>query len=208
MKPRSSLRRGARTSRQLVAMLLPGLVSVLLLQSGWAASQRPLSLEELVETANEVVVGRVMHSEARWHGRLIVTVSTVEVEEPIKGQPGAQIDITQLGGTAIHPRLGKPVTMTASGYAALRPGENVLLFVHKTRDDRRQLVGGAQGKFVIREEVATRGRVLPVGPKQLKVTREDDRHTVATEAMTLEAMLRRIRAYMQQPDQRSGEKTP
>jgi len=172
--------------------------------AGWPASQRELGFEEMVGIAEDIVVGRVVSSEARWQGKLIVTVSTVEVSEALKGPARRQIDITQLGGTAVHPVIGAPVTMTASDQVALRPGENVLLFVSTAKTGVRQLVGAAQGKFVVREEVAAGASNLPVGPKQLKVVREDDHHMVGAEAMTLDTMRERIRACLQRQEKAAG----
>lgn len=166
-------------------------------RAGWPASQRELGFEEMVGLAEDIVVGRVVSSEARWQGKLIVTVSTVDVSESLKGPPRRQIEITQLGGTAVHPVIGAPVTMTASDQVALPSGETVLLFVSTAKTGVRQLVGGAQGKFVVREEPTTGHRNVAVGPKQLKVMRAGDQHLVAAEAMSLDTMRERIRSSLQ-----------
>jgi len=172
--------------------------------AGWPASQRELGFEQMVDTAEEIVVGRVVSSEARWQGKLIVTVSTVEVSEALKGPAHRRIEITQLGGTAVHPVIGTPVTMTASDQVALRSGEDVLLFVSTSKTGVRQLVGGAQGKFVVREEPTTGKSSVPVGPKQLKVVREGDQHRVAAEATTLDTMRERIRSCVQRQQKTPG----
>jgi hypothetical protein len=189
----------------LAPTLLVG-AALLVPRVGWPASLRELKLDDMVALSEEIVVGHVVSSEARWHGKLIVTISKIEVSESLKGQAGRQIEITQLGGTAVHPVIGAPVTMTASDQVALRSGENVLLFVSKTKSGVRQLVGGAQGKFVVREETATGTTDLPVGPKQLKVVREGDLHVVSAEAMPLGTMRERIRSCLRRQQKPPGGK--
>lgn len=194
-----------RRNALLVAVWLT--VTAIALPPGvWAASQRPFTVEEMVDLSEDIVVGRVVSNAARWQGKLIVTVSTIQVNESLKGRSGNQIEITQLGGTAVHPVIGAPVTMTVSEQAALRPGEEVLLFVHTEQTGARQLVGGAQGKFVVQEEPATGKRKLPVAPKQLSVMRGRDQDTVATENMSLDNMRQRIRAQMERHEQAPGGK--
>jgi hypothetical protein len=162
-----------------------------------AASQRALGLDELITAAVEIVVGEVVESETRFEGRLVITRSTVRVEESLKGAPGARVEVTQLGGTAVHPIIGAPVTMDVSSYTAFRPGEKVVLFVEPRRPTGRQLVGAAQGKLLIREEVASGTRDVPVGPKRLRVVREPGRDLVAPEVMTLDDLRARIRERLE-----------
>lgn len=164
---------------------------------GWSASKRQLSLEELVDLSQEIVVGRVSSSAARWQGRLIVTTTTIEVQEPIKGDPGPELEITQLGGTAVHPKIGAPVTMTVSGQVVFRPGEEVLLFITETKPGIRSLVGGAQGRFKVQKDPVSKRKKVPVGPKKLKALREDERIRVSTEEITLDEMSKLIRTHME-----------
>ena len=95
-----------------------------------AAETRPLSLEQMVELSQEIVVGTVVGSETRWEDRLIVTVTTLEIGEAIKGHGRGRIEITQVGGTAVHPDTGVSITMTASTHVGFQSGEDVL-FVHR-----------------------------------------------------------------------------
>ena len=179
--------------------LLSGLI-VLLGSGVWAASERELSLDEMTAVADEIVVGEVERTEAQWHGKSIVTVSTVRVEESLKGAPGVMIEITEPGGTAVHPRLGVPVTMDVSGQGRLGVGERVVLFVQR-RAALRQVVGAQQGKFVVREEPVTGEPAVAVGPKRLMVERDGGRTRVGSRAMTLAEMRARVHAVL-------GEKTP
>jgi hypothetical protein len=185
-----------RAHRALAAVVL---VSAGLLRAApaFAESARVLGLDEMVGAADEIVVGQVERSETRWQGKLIVTVSTVRVDETLKGQPGSRIEVTELGGTAVHPVIGAPVTMTVSGQANLLEGENVLLFVEQKRPSLRQVVGAEQGKFVIRDNAASGAPGVPVGPKRLRVERRGESSTLAAEPMTLDTMRSRIRALVE-----------
>ena len=179
--------------RSVLLMLVSCLVAATLTHG---ASQRALSLEEMVGYSDEIVVGRIASAESRWQGRLIVTVATVEIEEALKGGRSQRLDVTQLGGTAVHPRTGLSVTMSASTQVTLEPGTDVLLFVSRAASGQRQLVGAQQGVFRIRENPRTRVREIPVGPKRLTTERGAERDTVRSEAQTLDAMRERIRTVV------------
>lgn len=161
-----------------------------------AASQLELGLDRMVALSDEIIVGKVTANETRWEGRLIVTVATVEVGEVVLGDAPSIIEVTQLGGTAIHPRTGLSVNMSASNQTALRLGEEVLLFISRARHGQRHLVGAQQGVYIIREDPRTRERQLPVGPKRLVVLRGGDADLVRTEPVTLEIMRERIRSHI------------
>lgn len=167
--------------------------TTLLAARGAGAASRELGLPELVGLSQEIVVGRVLHARARWEGRLVVTSTVVRVEEALKGSPASKIKITQLGGTAVHPRLRAPVTMTASTYTDLAPGEHVVLFLEEQRPGRRGIVGAQQGKFVVHDEPEGGRATVPVGPKALRVTRDGAHVTLGADTMTLDAMRDRIR---------------
>lgn len=156
-----------------------------------AASQRELGLDEVADLSTEVVVGRVVASESRWQGRLIVTVTTVDVLESLKGAPGGpRVEVTQLGGRAPHPRTGVVMDMSASTFAALDTGQEVVLFLHRGKGGLRQLVGGPQGRLVVRENPKTRVREIPVGAKQLNVAGD----AVEVGPMTLDTLRERVRS--------------
>ena len=163
-----------------------------------ASSARVLPFDDMVGLADEIVVGEVEKSEARWQGKLIFTTVTVRVDESLKGQPGARIEITQPGGTAVHPVLKAPVRMDVAGESTLQAGERVVLFVERRRPTLRLIVGGAQGRFTIREDAAAPGPAVPVGPKKLMLQREGAQATLASEAMTLDELRNRIRAVVEE----------
>jgi hypothetical protein len=164
---------------------------------GLPESQRELVLEDMTDMADEIVVGKVIANESHWQGKLIVTVSTIEVNETVKGQPAPTVEITQFGGTAVHPKLKAPVHMSASASAVLTPGDQVLLFMRKTKSGTRDLIGGSQGKFSVTVDKKTGDRIIPVGPKELAVLKQDGKQTVTHKHVTLNEMRRRIEDRIQ-----------
>ena len=144
------------------------LLGLLLWASGPAnaATQRELSLGEMVGLSDEIVIGRVVDSEARWQGELIVTVTWVDIDEQLMGSTLGRMELTQLGGTAVHPRTGIEVTLTASTQVEMRPGDEVLLFVSRATSGIRQIVGAQQGRYAIRLDSQSGRRLVPVGPKR------------------------------------------
>jgi len=158
-----------------------------------ADSGRALDLDELIDFAQEVVVGEVVGSTSRWQGRLVITDTVVRVEEGLKGDPPREVTITQPGGTAVHPRLGAEVTTQASTFTAFVRGESVVLFVDQ-RAGVRRLVGAQQGKLVVEPPAAhgAQPRSLAVGPKALRVEPDMGGGTIGTRGMTIDELRARV----------------
>ena len=178
---------------------------VLLAAASAGAEQEALTLETMVDVADEVVVGEVETSEAQWEGRLIVTVSTVRVDEALKGNPAGRVEVVQYGGTVLHPRLQQPVTMTASGISLLREGEEVVLLVTGSGRERRQLVGGDQGKFVVQRELGPAPSRVPDAPKRLRVERRGGVRHLEGEVETLDRLRARIRDHVERSERKGGK---
>jgi len=167
-----------------------------------AAETRALNLEQMVDLSQEIVVGNVVGSATRWEGRLVVTITTIEIDEAIKGQRSGRIEITQVGGTATHPDTGLSVTMTASTQVGFQSGQDVLLFVARSPEGLRQIVGAQRGMYRVGTDPTTGVRRLIQGPKRLHATPGDrsqgdpaDR-AIEAEPVTLGEMRKRIHAHM------------
>jgi hypothetical protein len=158
-----------------------------------ADSGRALDLDQLIDLSEEIVVGEVVDSSARWQGKLVVTDTVVRVDETMKGAPPREVTITQPGGTAVHPRLGAEVTTQASTFTAFVRGESVVLFVDQ-RAGVRRLVGAQQGKLVVEPPAAhgAQPRGLAVGPKALRVEPDVGGGTIGTRGMTLDELRARV----------------
>lgn len=94
-----------------------------------AATFGPVSDATLVERAELVVAGDVLSSASRLRAdRRIVTESVIAVRDVLKGQAGATITVTELGGSA------NGLALVIAGSAEYTPGTRVLAFL-KTRPD-------------------------------------------------------------------------
>lgn len=187
---------------------------VLLAAAAWgsapalAETQRELTLGEMVDLSDDIVVGTVVESEAHWQDKLIVTVATVAVESALKGAPASTVTVTQPGGTAVHPVLGVPVHMSASGVALMRPGEEVVLFLRQAPSGHRGVVGGSQGSLRVRHDRETGKRMVPVGPKGLRVVAQPGGKSVVAEELSLDDLAGRVRGHAARGDRAAGGKTP
>jgi hypothetical protein len=113
-------------------------------------------LRALTLGSSDIVVGHVATTRTYWnaaHTRILTDV-TVSVGEALKGEPGEQLVLTQLGGDLDGLRLAVP------GGPVFRPGEEALLFVWRDGQGRAQVNGLAQGKFDITTDPATGERTL------------------------------------------------
>lgn len=169
-----------------------GALTVLLSAAVRAETEQAMSLNEMIDSSDRIVVGRVVNSTPRWQNRVIVTDSTVEVSDALKGADIRRITVTQLGGTLEHPVLKVPVTQSVSGQESLAPGANVLLFLSTVRNTT-QIVGGSQGQLQIETDATSGQRRVARGPRHLRSDRvAKGRVRIATEEITLDALRSRI----------------
>ena len=120
-----------------MVVLVPGRAGVLR-----ASLLRAMSLGELTQVADSIVVGNVVSVSAAWdprHRRILSTIE-VDVEESWKGSwsSNRRIVIVQPGGS-----VGE-MEMTVGGMPSFSVGEKSLLFLQGQRPCR--VVGMAQGK--------------------------------------------------------------
>lgn len=102
-----------------------------------------LSLKELTDNADAVVIGRCTGKRVFKSGNMIYTEYIIQVEETIKGSVGRELKVVQPGGEL----GGKGVRV--SGVARLSLQEDALLFLEKENQGHRGIVGWSQGKFHI-----------------------------------------------------------
>ncbi len=105
----------------------------------------------LVRGSSDIVLGRVEGTRAfldvtRKH---IFTEVTVQVTRSLKGTPGVQLTLVQLGGELNGMRTH------VAGSPLFSAGEEALLFVWRDSRGRAQVNGLAQGKFEIERDAAT-----------------------------------------------------
>jgi hypothetical protein len=118
-----------------------------------------LSLEQLSQAATVVVRGRVLGQVSRWNPAhtQIVTRTTVQVVQSVKGDAPLQVVIDQPGGAVGNVRV------RVAGAVFFRPQDEFYFFLEPARRDASQflLVGMLQGAFrIIRDPRNGEERVI------------------------------------------------
>src|SRR5688572_26625936 len=86
---------------------------------GGAATQRPLSLPDLVRGSDVVVVATAVRRQSAWNAERtrIYTRTSFRVAEALKGTPGATVEVETIGGVA------DGVGFRVAGVPGFAPGE-------------------------------------------------------------------------------------
>lgn len=104
-----------------------------------------MTLDEMVELSELVVVGQPVERYSRWEelggSKRIVTYTKVVVDESVQGKADSEIWVRTLGGRV--DKIGQAV----AGEADLKLGETSLVFLARAGDDQIVVTGMAQGHF-------------------------------------------------------------
>jgi hypothetical protein len=123
-----------------------------------ATAMMKLSLEQLTREADTIVLGTVTTQVSAWNDQHtgIYTDVIVDVEEAMKGSPGAAVTFRVAGGV-----VGE-IGMGTSTDATFEHAERVIVFLH-SEGRTAQLFGRWQGKFTVRHgTVIQDGQVISV----------------------------------------------
>jgi hypothetical protein len=124
----------------------------------FATSVEPPSFDDLVERAETIFEGRVIHVESKWTGDLadpiIETFYTFKVLETLKGPASGTYTLQVLGGT-----IGDE-TLEVEGAPSFEMGEKSLLFVTNNGRQFVPLVGIMYGHYQIKKEQASNERQI------------------------------------------------
>jgi len=109
-----------------------------------ATTVQRFTLEEMTERSQAIVHGVVRGARSYWSPdrKLILTSTTLEVAESLKGQNARTIEVTTVGG-----QVGDAV-LHVSGMPAFTAGENAIVFIERSAG-YLTVVGLGQGKFSI-----------------------------------------------------------
>lgn len=106
-----------------------------------------MSVDELAQKSDMVVVGRVISTEPRESedGKRISTLVTLRVDQAWKGRPTEEVRILALGGTL------EGISQVVMGAARFEDGEEVVVFLRslRTAEPLTEVVGMAQGKLSV-----------------------------------------------------------
>ena len=115
-----------------------------------ATTVERLSLDDMVRKANSIVHGTVRSQTTHWSsdGRLILTTTTIDVAETIKGPAKKTVELTTIGGQVGDRGL------FVSGMPSFEAGEEAVIFIENS-GAYSIVVGLSQGKFAVKNgEVA------------------------------------------------------
>lgn len=149
-----------------------------------------LGLAELTDASAVVARVRCVSSEARLEGRAIYTHVRVLVDEPVKGSPGAEIEIRVPGGAVPVPGRSDGLAMMQHVHGAPRfkAGEESIVFL--TRDpgsaESYALVGLGAGMLAVDAQGMVRPMSLPAGLND---------EEAAAGRMPVELLVERIRSH-------------
>jgi hypothetical protein len=117
-----------------------------------------LSLSQLVQGAETIVLGTVAHQESAWNAThtAIYTDVVLQVEETMKGAAGSEVTFRIAGGEV------DDIGMRTSTAPTFYRGEEVIVFLH-TEGSTAQIFGLQQGKFTVSDGTVTQGgQAVPV----------------------------------------------
>ena len=131
-----------RTKRRATLLIVAGL---LLLNIGRATVIGRLSFEDLVDTSELVIAGKVTRSWAAWdaHRKYIWTHYEVAVQSAQKGAAGATVEMAEPGGAL------DGIVMGIAGTPVYTPGENVLVFLQRMPNGYLRTTGWGQGRYLV-----------------------------------------------------------
>ncbi len=144
---------------QLVLIMKKNLISSLILCASLglgvarATTVIPPSFDELVGEAEIIFQGTVTEVKSQWTGeggeRHIVTYVSFQVEDAVKGNPGAAFTMRMLGGTV------DGTTMEVTDSPKFKVGEREILFVEHNGTQFIPLVGIMHGRFHVAQDAST-----------------------------------------------------
>ncbi len=102
-----------------------------------------MSLSQMAQAADTIVRGRCIATSSRWDAGSIWTFADVDLIETLKGSPPARIIVRLPGG-----RVGNVATHVDAA-PNLKPGEEKILFLERTRANDYAVTAWTEGAFRI-----------------------------------------------------------
>jgi hypothetical protein len=115
-----------------------------------------LSFDRLIAEADLIVRGRVDGLKSRQvpDRRSMITMVVISIEKQFKGPKVSSVTIEQPGGSMGDIAQGVP------GLPQFSEGEDVVLFLKRQGGGTFQIVGGRQGKFIVKTQPTTNNLVV------------------------------------------------
>jgi hypothetical protein len=150
-----------------VLVLAAVLVGVLMaISPARATTMVSMSMEQLTQASSDIVQAHVVSQVSEWNAThtQIVTITTFEVSQTLKGNASSNIQIRQLGGTVGH------LTQTIMGDVTFRPQGEYILFLEPAEGSNYRVVGMSQGAYPVYTDGTSREArvILPLNQTQLQ----------------------------------------
>ncbi len=131
-----------------------------------ATTMVSMSMEQLTQASSDIVQARVVNQISAWNAThtQIVTITTLEVSQTLKGNAASTVQIRQLGGTVGN------MTVSVPGDVALRPQSEYVLFLEPAGGSNYHVVGMTQGAYPVYQDAASHEErvVLPLNQVQIQ----------------------------------------
>ncbi len=152
----------------------------------YAASNKDDDFNKLISRADVIVFGKCTSVTSQWRKKKIYSAATIQIENVIKGDPTPVIQVEYMGGTAMHPKLNSPVTMSVSNAVSFEIGDEAVLMLKKLTNNSFQVIGAERGKInVLTDE--TGEKIIQSGARKIlsKPSVNGDSAVVSGKAMSL-----------------------
>lgn len=127
------------------------ILTLLLASPAQATTLMALEFDQLEQRSDLIVRGHVEQTESFWDGRLIVTETTIVVDECLSGECGTTHVVRQVGGQV------DDLSMAVAGLRTFEPGDELVLFLHHVAErDFLVTTGQCQGIFQLEFEALSR----------------------------------------------------
>ncbi len=172
------------------------IVTFLLVSSGreGLALMLKVSLEELTDTSQSIIVGTVTDIRSQWNKErtAIYTHVTISVEEQVKGTSyPREVTIRQPGG-----KVGD-IRMKVSDMPTFKKGEEVVVFLEMEKGKEvLRVTGMMQGKFSVKIDPTTGEKVM-VSEEKVLVSSGCNLYREEQKEVSLEEFVKKIKAISQ-----------
>ncbi len=165
-----------------------------------ATTMVQLSLDQLVQASSDVVRGRAIAQQSTWNVQRteIVTLTTIAVEQAVKGQATGTIVVEQPGGRVGSYRVGVP------GTVHFQPNTSYVLFLEPAPPEPQQsaphylVVGLLQGAYRIYADAVT-GEERLIRPMGGVVYRSAESQNLTADTLPLRDLRAEVESVLRTP---------
>ena len=116
-----------------------------------AESLLPVSIEDNAKRSDIIAYADCTGLTSKWLNGKVFTIYTFSILEKFKGNIDDSIQLSMLGGEAVHPVLKQSVTMLIPGQPKFLLNHHYILFFRKSNEDGLLLTSGAESVYEVGE---------------------------------------------------------